>query len=90
MTHLNGPSQTDYRHRLGCRRCACAGPCHASSCSPPRSILIIIWHLLNDPTARYRDLGADWHQRKTSRDKKIRGRQLQALGLEVTVTDAAA
>jgi transposase len=61
-------------------------------CAVARSILIIIWHLLNNPEARYRDLGADWHARKTSRDKKIRGhlRQLQALGLEVTVTDPAA
>lgn len=61
-------------------------------CAVARSILIIIWHLLNDPAARYRDLGADWHARKTDRDKKIRGhlRQLQSLGLEVTVTDPAA
>jgi transposase len=55
-----------------------------------RSILVIIWHLLRDPTARYHDLGASWHQRKTGRDKQIRGhiRQLQALGLEVTITPA--
>jgi transposase len=26
-----------------------------------RSILVIIWNLLNDPTARFRDLGADYH-----------------------------
>jgi transposase len=56
-----------------------------------RSILTIIWHLLSDPEARYADLGPDWHQRKTSRDKKIRShiRQLQSLGLVVTVTPAA-
>ncbi len=61
-------------------------------CAVARSILIIIWHLLNDPEARYHDLGADWHARKTSRDKKIRGhlRQLAALGVEVTVTEQAA
>jgi transposase len=60
-------------------------------CAVARSILIIIWHLLNDPEARYTDLGPDWHQRAASRDKKIRGhiRQLQALGLDVTVTPAA-
>jgi transposase len=58
-------------------------------CAVGRSILIIIWHLLADPEARYTDLGADWHERKTDRDKKIRGHlaQLQALGLQVTVTD---
>ena len=57
-----------------------------------RSILIIIWHLLKDPQARFADLGAGWHDRKTSRDKKIRGhiRQLEALGLDVTITPRAA
>lgn len=60
-------------------------------CAVARSILVIIWHLLNDPSARYRDLGPGWHQRSADLDKKIRGhvRQLQALGLEVTVTPAA-
>ncbi len=61
-------------------------------CAVARSILIIIWHLLSDPEARFTDLGAGWHARKTDRDKKITGhiRQLRALGLEVTVTPAAA
>jgi len=61
-------------------------------CAVGRSILVIIWHLLNDPQARYTDLGAGWHARKTDRDKKIRShlRQLQALGLQVTVTGPAA
>jgi transposase len=61
-------------------------------CAVGRSILVIIWHLLADPEARYADLGAGWHERKTDRDKKIRGhlRQLEALGLQVTVTPAAA
>jgi transposase len=61
-------------------------------CAVGRSILVIIWHLLSDPEARFTDLGPDWHQRKTDRDKKIHGhiRQLQALGLEVTLTPAAA
>ena len=56
-----------------------------------RSILVIIWHLLADPAARFTDLGPDWHTRKTDRDRKIRThlRQLQALGLEVTITPAA-
>jgi transposase len=61
-------------------------------CAVARSILVIVWHLLKDPQARFTDLGADWHARKTDRDKKISGhlRQLRALGLEVTVTEAAA
>ncbi len=53
-----------------------------------RSTMIIVWHLLSDPAARYRDLGPDWHARHINRDKKIRNhiRQLEALGLTVTVT----
>jgi hypothetical protein len=50
------------------------------------------WHLLSDPSARFRDLGPDWHDRSGDRDRKIRAhlRQLQALGLDVTLTPAAA
>jgi transposase len=60
-------------------------------CAVGRSILIIIWHLLADPGARFADLGPGWHERKTDRDRKIRThlRQLQALGLDVTITPAA-
>ena len=54
-----------------------------------RSIMIIVWHLLADPQARYRDLGPDWHARRTNRDKKIRAhlQALQALGVTATITD---
>jgi transposase len=54
-----------------------------------RSIIIIVWHLLSDPQARYRDLGPDFYASRTSRDKKIRThlRGLQALGLTVTITE---
>ena len=54
-----------------------------------RSIMIIVWQLLADPAARYRDLGPDWHATHVNRDKKIRNhiRGLQALGLTVTVAD---
>ena len=56
-----------------------------------RSILIIIWHLLASPAARYTDLGPDYVASRTDRDKKIRNhvRQLQALGLQVTLNPAA-
>jgi transposase len=56
-----------------------------------RSILIIIWHLLADRTARYTDLGHGYYQARTDIDRKIRNhvRQLQALGLDVTITRAA-
>jgi transposase len=62
-----------------------------AQCAVGRSILVIVWHLLADPTARFRDLGPDWHARKGDRDRKIRAhlRQLQSLGLDVTITPAA-
>ena len=46
-------------------------------------------HLLSDPQARYRDLGPDWHARRTNRDKKIRThlQALKALGVTVAITD---
>ena len=56
-----------------------------------RSILVIIWHLLADPAARYTDLGPGYYQARTDTDRKIRNhiRQLQALGFDVTITKAA-
>jgi transposase len=55
-----------------------------------RSILVIIWHLLADRTARYADLGPGWHAARTDNDRKTRThiRQLQALGYTVTLTPA--
>jgi hypothetical protein len=49
--------------------------------------MIIVWHLLSDPAARYRDLGPDRDARRTNRDKKIRThlQALKALGVTVTV-----
>jgi transposase len=57
-----------------------------------RSILVIVWHLLADPTATYNDLGADYHTRRTDTDRKTRNlrRQLEALGYTVTLQPAAA
>ena len=57
-----------------------------------RSILVIIWHLLSDPAARYQDLGPGWHARKTDRNRATRShvRQLEALGYQVTLTTPAA
>jgi transposase len=57
-----------------------------------RSILVIIWHLLSDPAARYQDLGPDWHLRKTDRARRTRShlQQLRALGYDVTLTPADA
>jgi transposase len=56
-----------------------------------RSILVIVWHLLNDPDARYTDLGADYYTARLDPDRKTRDlvRQLHALGHVVTLTPAA-
>jgi transposase len=56
-----------------------------------RSILVITWHLLADPQARYTDLGPGYYERRTDKDNKARNhiRQLQALGYTVTITQAA-
>jgi transposase len=59
-----------------------------ANCAVGRSILVIVWHLLSDPAARYRDLGPDHYAKHADTSRKVRGhiRQLQALGLDVTVT----
>jgi transposase len=56
-----------------------------------RSILVIVWHLLADPAARYHDLGAGYYASRTDKDKKARNhiRQLEALGFTVTLAPAA-
>lgn len=56
-----------------------------------RSILVIIWHLLSDPTTRFHDLGADFHTNHTNTQRKVRNHitQLNALGYRVTLEPAA-
>jgi transposase len=56
-----------------------------------RSILVIIWNLLTNPAARYRDLGAGYHASRIDKGKKVRNhiRQLEALGYTVALTEAA-
>jgi transposase len=56
-----------------------------------RSILVIVWHLLADPTARFQDLGADFYDRRVNTTRKINSlvRQLEALGHTVTLQPAA-
>jgi len=55
------------------------------------SILVIIWHLLSDPDARYRDLGPDFYTTRIDPDRRKRNhiRQLEALGYTVTLHPAA-
>ncbi|GAC1492273.1 MAG: IS110 family transposase [Pseudarthrobacter sp.] len=56
-----------------------------------RSILVIIWHLLVDPTASYIDLGPDFYDTRinANRQKRNNIRQLEALGYKVTLEPAA-
>jgi transposase len=64
------------------------GGWNKASTAVGRSIMIIVWHLLKDPSARYHDLGPGHYARHTDRNRKTRGhlRQLQALGYDVTLT----
>jgi transposase len=56
-----------------------------------RSILIIVWHLLSDPTARFHDLGAGFYDTRVNAERTKRNhiRQLEALGYKVTLEPAA-
>ncbi|HEX2184444.1 MAG TPA: IS110 family transposase [Chloroflexota bacterium] len=56
-----------------------------------RSILVIVWHLLADPTARFHDLGADYYTSRIDKNRKTRSlvHQLEALGHRVTLEPAA-
>ncbi|WP_312882668.1 IS110 family transposase [Streptosporangium album] len=57
-----------------------------------RSILVSVWHLTNNPIARYRELGPDYHTRNLDPTRKTRDliRQLKALGHDVTLAPATA
>jgi hypothetical protein len=56
-----------------------------------RTLLVVIWHLLNDRALRYHDLGPDHYAGRIDTGRRARGhiRQLEALGCTVTVTAAA-
>jgi transposase len=56
-----------------------------------RSILIIVWHLLVDPDARFHDLGAGFYDTHINAERRKRNhvRQLEALGYKVTLQPAA-
>ena len=58
-----------------------------------RSILVIIWHLLADPEARFADLGPGYYAARTDTSRKLRNhiRQIEALlGHPITITPKAA
>jgi transposase len=53
-----------------------------------RSVLTTIWHLVDDPDARYHDLGADYYEKRKDTRKQAASyvRRLERLGFEVTLT----
>ena len=55
-----------------------------------RSILVIVWHLLSDPTARFQDLGTGFYDTRINAERVKRNhiRQLEALGYKVTLQPA--
>jgi transposase len=56
-----------------------------------RSLLVIIWHLLADPEARFTDLGSDFYDTRINPERRRRNhiRQLEALGYKVTLEPTA-
>ena len=52
-----------------------------------RSILVIVWNLLNDPTARFRDLGPDYHTNRIDAERRMGNHfaQLTVMGYRVTL-----
>jgi transposase len=56
-----------------------------------RSILTAIWHVLADPSTRFRDLGPDHYTTRIDKERKIRNhiRQIEALGYKVNLAPAA-
>ena len=56
-----------------------------------RSLLVIIWHLLAYPEARFHDLGTDFYDRHVNTAAKRHNhiQQLEALGYKVTLEPAA-
>jgi len=85
----NGAAGTDTflgeRHRRVSSR---GGGRKKANVAVGRSILIIVWHLLKDPAARYTDLGPDHYAKHADTSRKTRShiRQLEALGYDVVVT----
>jgi transposase len=57
-----------------------------------RSILVVVWHLLTDPFARFCDLGPDYHNSHINTERRMRNHvaQLTAMGYHVTLEPTAA
>ena len=55
-------------------------------------MLSVIWHLLTDPDATFRDLGVGFYDTQVQLERRMRHhvRQLEALGYQVTAIKLAA
>lgn len=73
------------------RRIAKHAPAKKAVVAVSRNILEITWQLINDPDARYTDLGPDWHERHINQARRTRQhvRELEHLGYTVTLATAA-
>lgn len=73
------------------RRIAKHAPRKKAVVAVARNILEIAWVLIDDPDARFVDLGPDWHDRHVNRARKTRQavRELEHLGYSVTLAPAA-
>jgi transposase len=74
-----------------CRRIARRRGATRANVAIGRSILVIIWHLLPDPDARFAGLGSDFCTTRTDPDRRMRNhvRQLEALGCTVILQPVA-
>ncbi|MET0144914.1 MAG: IS110 family transposase, partial [Ilumatobacteraceae bacterium] len=55
------------------------------------SLLIILWHLMAEPTERYHDLGADYYDQRRDPEREAQRlvHKLAALGYTATLEPAA-
>jgi transposase len=86
-----GAAKTDTFLGARYRRLAKRMPKAKALAALERSILVIIFHLLSDPTATFEDLGADYYEKRVDKQRHTANlvRQLEALGHHVTLTAAA-
>jgi transposase len=86
-----GAAKTDTFLGARYRRLAKRMPKAKALAALERSILVVIFHLLADPTATFKDLGADYYEKRVDKQRHTANlvRQLEALGHHVTLTTAA-
>ena len=86
-----GAAKTDTFLGARYRRLAKRMPKAKALAALERSILVVIFHLLADPTATFADLGTDYYEKRVDKQRHAANlvRQLEALGHHVTLTTAA-